>query len=841
MDTKSKNFKYSFAAKAICFLLSAVFFFLSVFSCASIIIASYVYGFNSYFNGSSADISYSELFKNQFLNDIINLRTVAASDTSSIEAVFAEQSKSIINGAVNSFLDKKAKIIEDELRYAVENYDDSYFNYEYTADSVTLPNEYYAEYATAYSDNAEDGGSVPKNIELAQIILGNAKGREFLNYEALVRTDAFTQSFSYEYTITLNSDTSFNLNLYTEDMNLSENQASKDFTSQYNDNMNAVLYSLDSAYEANYSLSLLKNFKYYLVAYNDKVYKNIDFIPSADSLDNYKISLYSNSVNAVINGILNPALKDSISSLITGESSFKEMYIFLENDLNESNDAYSEIFSVFNNYDTFSAQVNLAILIISFISAVVFLVLLLMLCGHKNGTDTPVTAYIDRLPSDLHLILSLGIIVGTVFLALAAASEVLRSNYFSYILSDYGALAFALAGAFCFAVFTECLASAVRIKKAGLSILKNTLIGKIFISIFGLLKKLKAIFSYTPRIFHIKFIFLTAGYVLINAIFSFLGSMAILYTPLSAIVVLLVMIAFNALCAVFTVKYIYNLDKIIDASCRHENVDFGSEKVPKSLALLAMNLTNANYELSEAVAKAVRDEQMKTELITNVSHDLKTPLTSLITYSDLLKSCDITDEKAKKYISVINKQSFKLKRLIEDLIEASKVSTGNVTLNKSVLNLSELTAQAIAEFAPEMEANGNTIIFNQPETPPEVFADGSKTYRIISNLLSNAKKYSAADTRVYISVYGDGKYSYFEIKNISCEPLNISPDELTERFVRGDQSRTREGNGLGLSIAKDLCLLQDGELKIIIDGDLFKAIVQLPAKDSGRNADSDNA
>ena len=222
---------------------------------------------------------------------------------------------------------------------------------------------------------------------------------------------------------------------------------------------------------------------------------------------------------------------------------------------------------------------------------------------------------------------------------------------------------------------------------------------------------------------------------------------------------------------------------------------------------------------------------MKTELITNVSHDLKTPLTSLISYSDLLNNCKIEDETAKKYIGVIHNQSIKLKRLIEDLIEASKVSSGNVTINASMLNLSELAIQVIAEFSPEIEKNGNEIIFNEPETAPAVFADGSKTYRILSNLLSNAKKYSATGTRIYISVYKENDNSVFEIKNISSEPLNISPEELTERFVRGDKSRSKDGNGLGLSIAKDLCILQSGNLELSIDGDLFKAKVILPTEE----------
>ena len=258
---------------------------------------------------------------------------------------------------------------------------------------------------------------------------------------------------------------------------------------------------------------------------------------------------------------------------------------------------------------------------------------------------------------------------------------------------------------------------------------------------------------------------------------------------------------------------------------------FKRSDIPKSLKILANNLTVKNEALDKAVAEAIKKEHMKTQLITNVSHDLKTPLTSLISYSDLLSKCDIEDEDAKKYVDVINQQSEKLKRLIEDLIEASKVSTGNVTLNKVKLNLSELAVQAIVEFTPDFEKNCNEVKFSEQETPPVVFADGTKTYRIISNLLSNAKKYSAPHTRIYASVYKEGNYGCFEIKNISKEPLNISASELTERFVRGDESRTNEGNGLGLSIAKDLCGLQNGVLDIIIDGDLFKVIVKLPVNE----------
>ena len=383
----------------------------------------------------------------------------------------------------------------------------------------------------------------------------------------------------------------------------------------------------------------------------------------------------------------------------------------------------------------------------------------------------------------------------------------------------------------CLAVITEWLSSIVRTKKAGESYFKNTVIYKLFKGIAKLLRKLIKVFEYKPKAFKLRFIILFAGYIFANVLIVSFAVACTYWGPILAIIVAIFCLIFNVGICYLLVDYINNLDRIIVASSENENVVFKRTDIPKSLKILANNLTVKNEALDKAVAEAIKKEHMKTQLITNVSHDLKTPLTSLISYSDLLSKCDIEDEDAKKYVDVINQQSEKLKRLIEDLIEASKVSTGNVTLNKVKLNLSELAVQAIVEFTPDFEKNGNEVKFSEPETPPVVFADGTKTYRIISNLLSNAKKYSAPHTRIYASVYKEGDYGCFEIKNISKEPLNISASELTERFVRGDEARTNEGNGLGLSIAKDLCSLQNGVLDIIIDGDLFKVIVKLPVNE----------
>ncbi|MEG2080081.1 MAG: HAMP domain-containing sensor histidine kinase [Oscillospiraceae bacterium] len=279
-------------------------------------------------------------------------------------------------------------------------------------------------------------------------------------------------------------------------------------------------------------------------------------------------------------------------------------------------------------------------------------------------------------------------------------------------------------------------------------------------------------------------------------------------------------------------KYLIALDKIIASSERDINEEMlpidGIESMPEPLKTLAGNISVTQDEMKKAVDEAIKGEKMKTELITNVSHDLKTPLTSIISYVDLLKKCDIDDVSAQKYIDVLDEKSIRLKRLIEDLVEASKASSGAVTFNKMKVNLYELTIQAITEMDDMFEKNNLEVILEPTENPPMIFADSQKTWRIIDNLLSNSKKYSLEGTRVYVSLSSDENFGSITIKNTSRDALNINPDELTERFVRGDSSRTREGSGLGLSIAKDLCNLQGGKLDISIDGDLFKVTVNMP-------------
>ena len=229
---------------------------------------------------------------------------------------------------------------------------------------------------------------------------------------------------------------------------------------------------------------------------------------------------------------------------------------------------------------------------------------------------------------------------------------------------------------------------------------------------------------------------------------------------------------------------------------------------------------------TNAIEQSLKSERLKTELITNVSHDIKTPLTSIINYVDLLKKEDIKDEKIKEYIDILDVKSQRLKKLTEDLVEASKASSGNVKLNIESINIKELINQTIGEFKDRLESRNLQIETDMPHEDVRIDADNRYMYRIMENLFSNISKYAQENSRVYIDVKKTNKKVNISIKNISKDRLNISSEELMQRFVRGDKSRYTEGSGLGLSIAKSLTELQKGRFDIIIDGDLFKVLME---------------
>lgn len=522
------------------------------------------------------------------------------------------------------------------------------------------------------------------------------------------------------------------------------------------------------------------------------------------------------------------------------------LYAYINTAKNEPN--VSNYFEAMRQFNDYAGKVNdnlvkLAIIDVILLAASFVIAFYYFKIVGKKDDDSPAKLiFIDYIP----LLLQLGIVGGSGFglvMLMIAVNETIYDT--SILVAIFAGICFV-----CWVLLFELCCSVARYSKSGKKFYKHLLLywlGFALFHIFKFIIKLivkffKAwhkfnkklfgtfkLYAYKPKTFVRNIILLSLAFFAGN-----IGLMIIIVLffasdiPVFGFIFIAGDIVANTFALRAVCKYFKALDEIIYASSQHIDVPMALDTLPQSLKILADSMKYTNAELQNAITKAVKDERLRAELITNVSHDLKTPLTSIITYVDLLKNCDIADPKAQEYIHVLDDKGAKLKRLIDDLIEASKVTSGNVSVNLAPMNLSELCLQSTVDVQQDFDKNNLNLVVKQGEKPVTVTADGAKTFRVIENLLSNARKYSARGSRVYVSVYEQGGKGIFEIKNISAQPLDITPDELTERFVRGDKSRTAEGNGLGLSIAKELCKVQNGELELSIDGDLFKAKVEFP-------------
>ena len=522
------------------------------------------------------------------------------------------------------------------------------------------------------------------------------------------------------------------------------------------------------------------------------------------------------------------------------------LYAYINTAKNEPN--VSNYFEAMRQFNDYAGKVNdnlvkLAIIDVILLAASLVIAFYYFKIVGKKDDDSPAKLiFIDYIP----LLLQLGIVGGSGFglvMLMIAVNETIYDT--SILVAIFAGICFV-----CWVLLFELCCSVARYSKSGKKFYKHLLLywlGFALFHIFKFIIKLivkffKAwhkfnkklfgtfkLYAYKPKTFVRNIILLSLAFFAGN-----IGLMIIIVLffasdiPVFGFIFIVGDVVANTFALRAVCKYFKALDEIIYASSQHIDVPMAIDTLPQSLKILADSMKYTNAELQNAITKAVKDERLRAELITNVSHDLKTPLTSIITYVDLLKNCDIADPKAQEYIHVLDDKGAKLKRLIDDLIEASKVTSGNISVNLAPMNLSELCLQSTVDVQQDFDKNNLNLVVKQGEKPVTVTADGAKTFRVIENLLSNARKYSARGSRVYVSVYEQGGKGVFEIKNISAQPLDITPDELTERFVRGDKSRTAEGNGLGLSIAKELCKVQNGELELSIDGDLFKAKVEFP-------------
>lgn len=425
--------------------------------------------------------------------------------------------------------------------------------------------------------------------------------------------------------------------------------------------------------------------------------------------------------------------------------------------------------------------------------------------GHWQGFEGIHLTWFDKIPLDLMAVvfmLPIGFFVG----------------YFNYASS----IAVALLGAAVLNCVFLFLITFVTRCKAG-TVLKNNVIWYAIRLLWRILKAIGRWIGHLVR--SIPVIWRTALVILAAFIFALaIGSnMSVLSLPMLLLYLLLAVFALYIAIGFATLQ---RGSKALAEGDYSKPVD--TRFLRGDLKRCGENLNKVQQGVQRAVDERLRSERMKTELITNVSHDIKTPLTSIVNYVDLLKKEEINNPKAQEYLEVLDRQSKRLKKLTEDLVEASKASSGVIPVDCQPTNVNVLLSQLEGEYEERLQKAELTMIVHPAAGDPVVLADGKLLSRVMDNLMNNIGKYAMPGTRVYAAAAADEKESTISIKNVSRNELNVSADELMERFVRGDSSRHTEGSGLGLSIAKSLVELQGGRFELSIDGDLFRADISLP-------------
>ena len=549
----------------------------------------------------------------------------------------------------------------------------------------------------------------------------------------------------------------------------------------------------------------------------NKMYTNIKSQDYTQEMNNMKQQkIYWNLVNAQIDTNLEHINKENIrynynyvyetSENRSGKDGILNYDIYTSYDDSKMNQytAYG-INQTMYQYMLEHRNAPIYAIILTGITLVIIAIYLFWAIGYKEGHYEIVLNSIDNIPYEIISIICLSVL--SVFLAIIAN----MGGEINYIFILIGAICYFVCYASC-AVLGVTTIKRLKAKKFIKSFLTYKLIRWFWNKIKRFLNMMNQHVKETKRLFLYYILFLIISMILVS-----------LSTTGIAVILL---IGFWIWIYYQMKKYIVEQEKIKMALKNiyegKTDIKLNEAELQGVLREMAIYIKDIAGGFSNAIEESLKSERLKTELITNVSHDIKTPLTSIINYVDLLKKEDIQDEKAKEYIEILDQKSQRLKKLTEDLVEASKVSSGNVKLNLEEIKIKELLNQTIGEFKDRFEKKNLEIEMQIPKQDIKIKADNRYLYRIIENLFSNITKYALDSSRVYIDVKESGNSVNIIIKNISKDKLNISSDELMQRFVRGDKSRYTEGSGLGLSIAKSLTELQGGKFNIKIDGDLFR-------------------
>lgn len=571
-----------------------------------------------------------------------------------------------------------------------------------------------------------------------------------------------------------------------------------------------------------------RNLAYY-VRHNGKVYSNVTSREKATSCsaymtiqktasDEYEVQ-FSNFKNTYISSTYVTSLMQNLDSLTPDDKLYIGIYTTYpyEDTFRQGDQIFSEYYSY-----TFPA---LVIGVVTAIAAIWLFVHILRRSGRISGDDTAVyLTPIDRIPVEILFIVGLAELI-VIFAALESMAvsdfrsiaEITSREYIMVVGCFEGLYLLGITG----------LLSIVRQVKAG-CLWQHSLIrsGYIFCrKLVQTVSRQKNLAAKTAECF--------AFYLLINGVLILMLILGVNNSaPLASLGALLLIIGFNVYILILQIRKAKGEESIREATkaLAEGDLEYVAPKMKRLYTEQEIidNIDHLSDGLHKAIEKSLYDERMKTELITNVSHDIKTPLTSIINYVELIKREEVDNEKVQHYLEVLDKKSQRLKQLTEDLVEVSRISSGNIELERVPIDFGELLRQAMGEFEDKFTEHELKMVERIPEEAYMIFADGRRTFRIMDNLLQNIYKYAMPGTRVYIDLTCENERVRLEIKNISKAPLNIEVSELMERFVRGDQSRTTEGSGLGLSIARDLVRMQDGEFQIYLDGDLFKVVIEFP-------------
>lgn len=468
---------------------------------------------------------------------------------------------------------------------------------------------------------------------------------------------------------------------------------------------------------------------------------------------------------------------------------------------------------------------------------VILLILLMCTAGHRRKSEEITRSWFDKIPLDL--------LLGGYILLFALHIAVIDSMW---DLPWRVLLALGVAAAFVDAVLLTVFFTSLAVRVKSGTVVKNTLIWHILTLAWRILTflwrrivwpVLRFIGGGIRRVF--RFLARTLGAIplipktaLLIAVNGAADLLILLFTRWVPIIGVLFLLVKDGCLALLWLASVSMMQKIQVGGERmaagHLDAPVEEEYLMGDFKKFAHTMNQLGEGMGRAVEERMKSERFRTELITNVSHDIKTPLTSIVNYVDLMKKENVTQEPLAEYIRVLDRQSARLKKLTEDLIDASKAATGNVSVTLTACDAAVLMDQIEGEYGERLDGRQLTLVVTKPDFPVTVQADGRLIWRVFDNLMSNILKYAMPGSRVYLNLIAEGACAHFVFRNMSADPLNIPGEELLERFTRGDSSRSTEGSGLGLSIANSLTELQGGKLALHVDGDLFKVTLTFPIK-----------